>query len=288
MKDYFGYVGKKCVVTGAGSGMGEATAQMLVELGAEVYALDIKPVTVPGITQYIQVDLSEKDSIDHAFGQLPDKIDRYFGIAGLRGAMMPFMTVAKINLIANKYICEELLPEKMNEGGAIAIVSSATGVSWEKEGNKKYYLNVLNARGYEATVSAMEATGLTGVNGGFAYIYTKLAVNYLIAKQQGVYGPKGVRVNGLMPGDTATAFGSEDNNGAPTPQGETSFFAGYAHRMASAGEMAGPLVFLNSELASYISGALLPADFGTGIEIMAGLKTNPIGESMDSMFNGRH
>ena len=67
MKDYFGYAGKKCVVTGAGSGMGEATAKMLVELGAEVYALDIKPVTVQGIAQYIQVDLSEKSSIDNAF-----------------------------------------------------------------------------------------------------------------------------------------------------------------------------------------------------------------------------
>ena len=119
MKDYFGYAGKNCVVTGAGSGMGEATAKMLVELGAEVYALDIKPVTVQGIAQYIQVDLSEKASIDHAFQQLPGKIDRYFGIAGLRGAMMPFMTVAKINLIANKYICEDLLPEKMDQGGAI-------------------------------------------------------------------------------------------------------------------------------------------------------------------------
>ena len=288
MKDYFGYAGKKCVVTGAGSGMGEATAKMLVELGAEVYALDIKPVTVQGIAQYIQVDLSEKASIDHAFQQLPGKIDRYFGIAGLRGAMMPFMTVAKINLIANKYICEELLPEKMDQGGAIVIVSSATGVSWEKEGNKKYYLNVVNAEGYDATVSAMEATGLTGVNGGFAYIYTKLAVNYLIAKLQGVYGPKGVRVNGLMPGDTATAFGSEDNNGEMIPQGETSIFAGYSHRMANADEMAGPLVFLNSDLASYISGALLPADFGTSIEIMAGLKANPVGESMDSNFNGQH
>lgn len=284
MKDYFGYAGKKCVVTGAGSGMGKATAKMLVELGAEVYALDIKPVTVQGIAQYIQVDLSERASIDAAFQQLPQSIDRYFGIAGLRGATLPFMTVAKINLIANKYICEELLPERMSAGGAVVLVSSATGVSWEKDGNKKYYLDVVNAEGYDATVAAMEATGLTAVNGGFAYIYTKLVVNYLIAKLQAIYGPKGVRVNGLMPGDTATAFGSEDTNGAVVPQGETSFYAGYSKRMANASEMAGPMVFLNSDLASFISGALLPADFGASIEIMAGLKPNPVGESMESNF----
>lgn len=40
MKDYLGYTGKVCVVTGAASGMGKATAEMLVDLGAMVYALD--------------------------------------------------------------------------------------------------------------------------------------------------------------------------------------------------------------------------------------------------------
>lgn len=40
MKDYFGYQNKNVVVTGASSGMGKATAEMLVDLGAKVYALD--------------------------------------------------------------------------------------------------------------------------------------------------------------------------------------------------------------------------------------------------------
>lgn len=40
MKDYFGYQEKVVIVTGASSGMGKATAEMLVDLGAKVYALD--------------------------------------------------------------------------------------------------------------------------------------------------------------------------------------------------------------------------------------------------------
>ena len=52
MKDYLGYTGKVCVVTGAASGMGKATAEMLVDLGAMVYALDWAEVKVEGITAY--------------------------------------------------------------------------------------------------------------------------------------------------------------------------------------------------------------------------------------------
>ena len=40
MKDYFGYQEKVVIVTGASSGMGKATAEILVDLGAKVYALD--------------------------------------------------------------------------------------------------------------------------------------------------------------------------------------------------------------------------------------------------------
>ena len=52
MKDFFGYEGKTCVVTGASSGMGKATVEMLVDLGAKVYALDINPCDVEGIEKF--------------------------------------------------------------------------------------------------------------------------------------------------------------------------------------------------------------------------------------------
>ena len=60
MKDYFGYQGQIAVVTGAASGMGKATTEMLVDLGAKVYALDWQKVEVDGIEKYIHVDLSQE------------------------------------------------------------------------------------------------------------------------------------------------------------------------------------------------------------------------------------
>ena len=58
MDDVLGYDGKHALVTGAASGMGEATARLLVELGARVTALDVKTVEVEGVESRA-VDLRE-------------------------------------------------------------------------------------------------------------------------------------------------------------------------------------------------------------------------------------
>ncbi len=46
MNDPLGYEGRKVVVTGAASGMGQSAAKFLVDLGARVVTLDFKPVSV--------------------------------------------------------------------------------------------------------------------------------------------------------------------------------------------------------------------------------------------------
>ncbi len=282
MRDILNYQGKVCVITGASSGMGKATTELLVEMGAQVYALDIQNVDVAGIKAYIPVDLSKKDSIDEAFAQVPEKIDCFFGVAGLKGVTMEFIDVAKINLISNKYICQDILKERIVDNGAIAIVTSAAGTGWQLDGNKKFYQAAIEAEGWDGTVAAIEATGLTRSNGGLAYVYTKLATNYLVAALQKDFEDKHVRINALMPGDTETNFGVE--SGTKITNETRSPFTGYAGRVASAEEMAYPLLFLNSDMASYVSGSYIFADYGAAGEIMAGYRPNPCGESMEANF----
>lgn len=280
----FGYEGKNVVVTGAASGMGKAAAERLVEAGAAVYAMDISPINVAGVAKKIRVDLSDKASIDRAFADLPDRIDAYFSVAGVMGAAFPFMKTLKINLISNKYIAEDLLPQRMGEGGAVVIVASAIAVNWNAEGNVKYYKDIVKADGWDGAVKAAERNGIDKLPPILGYPFSKKAVVYLGAHLQSVLAARHIRVNVICPGATKTAFGSESVSVHQTNDEEMMMFAGYSGRIADPSEVAWPMLFLNSPLASYVSGAVLFIDYGTTIEMEAGLKESEFNGTFDAIF----
>lgn len=271
MKDYFGYQDKVVVVTGSASGMGKATCEMLVDLGAKVYALDWQEVNVEGIEKYIHVDLSQKDSIDQAFENIPEHIDSFFGIAGVSGLKNDFMTTCKIDLVANKYISEEYLTTRMSQGGSIAFMTSTGGNGWEREDNKEIYLPVLQAKGWDETIQAIENTGMTPMPGTLGYPFSKLAMNYYTVLLQAIFAPQGIRVNAVLPGSTDTGMKDEFTTMAGGEEGLLSH-CGYANRLAQSEEMAKPIVFLNSDMASYISGERLVVDYAQTAEEVAGIK----------------
>ena len=285
MDNFMGYQGKTCVVTGAASGMGQATARLLVELGAKVYAMDISPIKVEGIEKSIHVDLSSKDSIDEAFAQVPSSVDCYFGVAGVMGAVFPFLKTLKINLLSNKYIAERILPQRMGEGGAIAFVTSSVAAGWQKPDSLKYYRSVVDADGWDEAIAEVQALGMDKLPDPTAYPYSKMAMNYLICKLQSLYGPKHVRVNGICPGGTRSAFGSESAELFPIDMDSPLVFLGYSGRIAEPEEMAHPLIYLNSKYASTISGAVIFVDYGLTAEVEAGLRPGMLGDSFDDMIH---
>lgn len=271
MKDYFGYAGKNVVVTGAASGMGKATAEMLVELGAKVYALDWNECDVNNIEAFIHVDLSDKNSIDKAMQELPDTIDSYFGIAGVSGAKNDFLTTVCIDFISNKYICENYLMQRMHPQGSIAFMTSTGGNGWEKENNKKVFLPAVEACSWEQTIEAICQTGLQYLPGTLGYPFSKLAMNYYTIYLQKQFAAKGIRVNAVLPGSTSTGMKDEFEAMAGGQEALLSH-CGYAKRLATPEEMAQPIVFLNSQMASYASGVLMEVDFGNTAEEKAGIK----------------
>ena len=271
MKDYFGYNGKTVVVTGAASGMGKATAEMLVDLGAKVYALDWAETVPSGVEKYIHTDLSQKDSIDAAFAEIPEHVDSFFGIAGVSGARNDFVTTVKIDAIANKYIMEEYLLQRMTKGGSISIMTSLGGLGWEKEDNQKWLKPVLEAQGWDAAVEAAAALPFAAMPGTFGYPYSKLAMNLYIALCQKTFASKGIRVNGVLPASTSSGLTGDFEKMAG---GNDKLMAnnGYGTELAKSEDMARPIVFLNSDMASYVSGELMLVDLGGHIEEIAGIR----------------
>ena len=98
MDDVLGYEGKHAVVTGAASGMGEQVARICHELGANVTALDLKPVSTPVKTS-IELDLLDHASIDAVVAQIDGPIDAVFSCAGLPGPPFTDLQTGIVNFI---------------------------------------------------------------------------------------------------------------------------------------------------------------------------------------------
>ena len=257
MKDYFCYQDKICVVTGASSGMGEATVKMLVDLGAKVYAIDINECKVDWITKFIKCDLSKKEDIDKAFSEIPEHIDSFFGIAGLSGAKTDYRTTFDCNYTANMYITLNYLKNRMSKGGSIVYCTSTAGLEWKKF--KKEQNKVVNCKTWEEVQSVTKKLS-DNAPSTFAYMYSKRCLSHFACIQAVEFGKMGIRVNNVLPGSTNTGMkqefqdmvGSEENLIAE---------AGLAGRLATSEEMAMPMVFLNSDMATFVSGLDMVVDY---------------------------
>ena len=256
MKDYFGYKDKVCVVTGASSGMGKATVEMLVDLGASCYAVDLNSCDVSGITEFIKCDLSKKEEIDNLFSKLPEHIDCFFGVAGLSGSKSDYMTTFNCNYTSNFYITEEYLTKRMSKGSSIVYVTSTAGLNWKEF--RKEQSKVVNAGTWEEVESVVEPLAKISPS-TFAYMYSKRCLSEYACEASVKLGKQGIRVNNVMPGSTDTGMKDEFEKMAG---GEEALLAetGVAHRLATSEEMAGPIVFLCSSMASFISGVDLCVD----------------------------
>ncbi len=258
MKNLFGYEKLTTVVVGASSGMGDAIARILVDFGAIVYGLDIKEPTVPGV-KYINVDLRKKESIDAAIAKLPSKIDRLFNVAGIGESDNRVDTVV-VNFMGHRRIIEGLLPRMPNGTGAIGWVSSLGGLGWTM--NMQNCLEFIAVPDWEGAIAWLQQRiEDPEIIGGpkkniREYNFSKECVLSYVKQRAFQLSERGIRINTIMPGVTQTPLlkGMSDEEGKKiiSPIG----------RYAKATEQAWVLVFLTSDLASYVSGADVLVDYG--------------------------
>ena len=270
MKDYFGYKDKVCVVTGASSGMGEATARMLVDLGAKVYAIDMNDCKVDWITEFIKCNLANKEEIDKAFKKIPEHIDAFFGVAGLSGSKTDYRTTFDCNYTANMYITLNYLKDRMSKGGAIVYCTSTAGLEWKKF--KREQNKVVHCKSWEEVQEVTKKLANSSP-ATFAYMYSKRCLSQFACEQAVEFAKMGIRVNNVLPGSTNTGMKQEFQDMVGSEEALIAE-AGLAGRLATSEEMAAPMVFLNSDMASFTSGLDMVVDYTDTCLKVLGKKKN--------------
>lgn len=265
MSDVLGYKGKRVIVSGCFSGMGEATARLLLDLGAEVHGFDYKQSSLP-LASFTQVDLRDPASIEAGVAGLGNgRIDALFNCAGLPGGGgFPAIDTMKVNFIGTRHLTETVLP-LMGEGSAIASIASTGGLGWSRR--VPVHMGLLQTKGFQGALDWCDGN-MDQVAEGYAFskeaviVWTQFTGAHLIKK--------GIRINCTLPSPTQTPMmetfhatsGKDVVDAAAEPMG----------RYSTAAEQAGGIVLLNSALASIVNGVVLPVDGG----FMGGVATGQV------------
>lgn len=269
--DILGYKGKRVIVTGCFSGMGEATARLLQDVGAEVHGLDYKDCTLP-LASFTSVDLRDEQSIDSAVARIGGRVDALFNCAGLPQTF-PALDVMKVNFIGTRHLTERVI-DLMGEGGAVVTVSSNGGLGWSRR--VPVLMQLIGAQGFNGALKWCE-DNIETVREGYSLskeaviVWTMLTGAHLIKR--------GIRINCTMPSPTQTPMMAEFE--AATSAAVLEAAAQPIGRRSTAAEQAGPLVLLNSAAASFVNGVCLPVDAG----FMGGVATGQI--DLSAMMSGQ-
>jgi NAD(P)-dependent dehydrogenase (short-subunit alcohol dehydrogenase family) len=254
--DGLGYQGTTVVVTGASSGMGEATAGILGDLGAQVHVVDLQEPSVPH-AGYYPTDLSQPDQVSTTAGRLRElaPIHFFFSCAGVPPTVGALQCML-INYVGARQLTEAVLPA-IADGGGIAIISSEAGIGW-----KQHLALNLELLAIEDPAEAREwcAAHPEALRDGYTSSKEMLivwAMHHCIA----LGSERRIRINCIGPCPTSTAFmdvtieamGREYFDRYPYP---------LLGRMATAEEQAWPLILLNSPLNAVVTGSVLYTDQG--------------------------
>ncbi len=190
---------KRVLLTGASTGIGNATLQLLVADGHEVTSLDVKDKP-DGAAAHFHCDLSDPASIDAVLPQLEGPFDALLNVAGVAGSMGAEL-VFRVNVYGLRHLTESLLAagKITAPGGSIVSVASLAGMAWER------HLDRINALDDAADFQAgIEVAKAYDRGGPAAYVLSKEWVVAYTQRLAGRIVRQGIRANSVSPGPVIT------------------------------------------------------------------------------------
>jgi len=186
------FAGHTAVVTGAGSGIGLATATMIIQDGGTVFAVDVSQSRLDDAAARLgsayhplAVDITSPDGPAQIAAASGDTIDILINNAGIMDGFLPITElddatwekVLAVNMTSQMRLIRQFLPHMLVAGaGAIVNVSS------------------------EASLRTCA---------GIAYTVSKHGVNGITHHVAAIYGPQGIRCNAVAPGGVNTNVGGD-------------------------------------------------------------------------------
>lgn len=243
--------GKAAVITGAGRGIGASIAQAFAKEGARVVLAarsesELSKVAgriswEGGEAHIVPTDMSNTAAVEalcEAAIQKLGGVDVVVSNAAMAGIFQPFeetpleswRAVHETNVIGPVVMLQKLGPHLAGRPGANVIIVSSL-------------------------------RGLGGTPSHSPYGTSKAVLNQLTKTLACEWGPKGVRVNAILPGPVDTAMTT-----ATLPQELYDAYANFAPLpgWTLASDIVGPALFLASDLARRVNGQLLLVDGGLG------------------------
>jgi len=242
-----GLAGAGALVTGAGSGIGKASALLFADLGAKVAAVDVDPERAAATVKDIQAaggeavaiacDVADEDAVAAAVATAAEAFGRLSVAFNNAGTFHP-ADVADLDAADWRRVID------VNLTGVFHCL--------------KHELRHMEPAGGGAIVNTASIWGLVGEYQQAAYVASKHAVIGLTKSAALDYATRGVRVNAIAPGVIRTAM---------TAQVPGEIVGGLLQRQAVARwgeprEVAEAAAWLCSDLSSLVTGTVLTVDGG--------------------------
>ncbi len=247
LPDVLSLQGRVVVVTGAGRGIGSATARMLARAGAQVALLDRDAASVTHTAEQIGLDggealpftndVTDAFAIERTFDRVAEEWGRLDVLVNNAGAL----TRSTLEELADEDFQETL---DVNLRGAMVCARAA--------------VPHMIRQGRGRILSAASGSTRLGAGGLTAYAAAKAGVVGMTRTWARELGPKGITANAVAPG----LIDSETVRTVPPEELEGTLARIPARRLGTPDEVAAVYLFLASDLASFINGAVVGVDGG--------------------------